>query len=149
VKTVSRFFCFSWEHLNGPSTIAQLRQLHTMETHLPILPPEEIVLGNPDIPEDIGLNLECEDDELYEIPTMPSPMKQPFPPGVDTRFEISFPVQHSDEPERISCSLCEKTFTRESLQKDHMFKSHGIEGLFKCEHCRYAGNKHRHGSIVG
>lgn len=44
---------------------------------------------------------------------------------------------------RYTCPECPKTFTRESLMRDHCYRVHGYQNLFPCGFCEYQGHCYR------
>ena len=100
--------------------------------------------------DDIELYLECEEDNSYDVPCKKSDNGCRFvlpqlPPGSNFRFKVTFPnLPTVNEETRYPCELCDKSFTRESLLKDHYFRQHGEKDLFPCILCRYKGSLHRH-----
>lgn len=62
-------------------------------------------------------------------------------------YKVSFPSKDKGKGEngdRFSCEICTKSFTRESLMKDHKSKVHGVRDLFHCHLCSYTGQLNRH-----
>ena len=96
--------------------------------------------------DDIDLYLECDEDSLYVVPqeVHPSNSSQEASSRSTARVRISFPSScQSDTQERFRCTQCTRSFTRESLLKDHRFRCHGIRNLFPCSMCSYVGHRHR------
>ena len=96
--------------------------------------------------DDIDLYLECDEDSLYVVPqeVHPSNSSQEASSRSTARVRISFPSScQSDTQERFRCTQCTRSFTRESLLKDHRFRCHGMRNLFPCSMCSYVGHRHR------
>lgn len=96
--------------------------------------------------DDIDLYLECDEDSLYVVPheTLPSRPSQVAKSRLAARVRISFPPSCQQvTKERVGCTQCSRSFTRESLLKDHQFRCHGAKDLFPCTVCAYVGQRHR------
>lgn len=104
----------------------------------------------PNLLSDIDLHLECDDDSLYAFsPASPKPTGFFLPKKASERgvsFKVTFPQekQSGEDSSRSSCSFCNRSFTRLSLLKDHLFRLHKIESLHYCPKCSYKANMHRH-----
>ena len=101
--------------------------------------------------DDIDLYLECDDDNCYVVPAaiLPEHRRPVFgarlaQPASCPRIRISFPQQtESYMPTRFKCDKCSHSFTRDSLLRDHLFRSHAISDLFPCPQCAYKGQTYR------
>ena len=96
--------------------------------------------------DDIDLYLECDEDSLYVVPheTLPSNASHVAKSRLAARVRISFPPScQKVSNERVGCTQCSRSFTRESLLKDHRFRCHGAKDLFPCTLCAYVGQRHR------
>ena len=97
--------------------------------------------------DDIELYLECDEDSLYVVPpheVQPSDSLQEASSRYTPRVRISFPSNcQTDTQERFRCTQCTRSFTRESLLKDHRYHCHGTRDLFPCTVCSYVGHRHR------
>ena len=96
--------------------------------------------------DDIDLYLECDEDSLYVVPheTLPPRASHVAKSRLATRVRISFPPSCQQvNNERVGCTQCSCSFTRESLLKDHRFRCHGAKDLFPCTLCAYVGQRHR------
>lgn len=96
--------------------------------------------------DDIDLYLECDEDSLYVVPheTLPSSSLPVAKSRLASRVRVSFPSSCQQvTQERIRCTQCTRSFTRESLLKDHQFQCHGARDLFPCTVCAYVGQRHR------
>ena len=98
--------------------------------------------------DDIDLYLECDDDNLYVVPSTEANQRTSIEVVEDpVNIRVSFPDNKDGQlgpRKRFACSSCSMTFSKRNILLDHRAKTHGENNLFRCSQCSYKGQRSSH-----